>query len=117
MKSLNRFLSASSTCLMSSSPIRLAQGRLQRGSVRLVSAFVAALAFGLIACGEETTENVTNINQMGLDVVASVKDLPECTSDNDGSMAFVKKENGTRVCVDGDWVASSDTVLDRKSVV
>lgn len=111
MKSLNRFLSASSTCLMSSSPIRLAQGRLQRGSVRLVSAFVAALAFGLIACGEETTENVTNINQMGLDVVASVKDLPECTSDNDGSMAFVKKENGTRVCVDGDWVASSDTVF------
>ena len=77
MKSLNRFLSASSTCLMSSSPIWLAQGRLQRGSVRLVSAFVAALAFGLIACGEETTENVTNINQMGLDVVASVKDLPE----------------------------------------
>ncbi|MBO6135799.1 MAG: hypothetical protein J6P30_04285 [Fibrobacter sp.] len=111
MKSLIRFLSASSTCLMSSSPIRLAQGRLQRGSVRLVSAFVAALAFGLIACGEETTENVTNINQMGLDVVASVKDLPECTSDNDGSMAFVKKENGTRVCVDGDWVASSDTVF------
>ncbi len=111
MKSLTRFLSASSTCLMSSSPIRLAQGRLQRGSVRLVSAFVAALAFGLIACGEETTENVTNINQMGLDVVASVKDLPECTSDNDGSMAFVKKENGTRVCVDGDWVASSDTVF------
>lgn len=111
MKSLIRFLSASSTCLMTSSPIRLAQGRLQRESVRLVSAFVAALAFGLIACGEETTENVTNINQMGLDVVASVKDLPECTSDNDGSMAFVKKENGTRVCVDGDWVASSDTVF------
>ena len=67
---------------------------------------LAAITVLLIACGESTTENVTNVNQMGMDVVKSVKDLPECTKENEGEQAWVKGESSTRVCVDGKWFAT-----------
>ncbi len=60
-----------------------------------------ALSFGLVACGD-TVENTT-INQMGMDVVDSEADLPECGKKNEGEQAFVKDEDATRVCVGGDW--------------
>ena len=61
----------------------------------------------LAACGNETTENITNINQMGMDVVKSEKDLPECTNENEGEQAFVKGETSARICVDGEWFATA----------
>ena len=63
--------------------------------------------FALIfaACGESTTENVTNINQMGMEVVSSEKDLPKCDKDNEGEQALVKGESVVRVCVEGKWAA------------
>ena len=71
---------------------------------------IAALAFSsaflLVACGESTTENVTQINEMGMDVVKSVKDLPKCTANNEGEQAFVKGETSVRICVDGKWFAT-----------
>ena len=73
------------------------------------SSFVLSLsAFVLLtACGEQgTTENITQINQMGMDVVASVKDLPKCTKDNEGEQAFVKGESSPRICVDKKWFAT-----------
>ena len=66
---------------------------------------VAAAAF-LAACGESTTENITNINQTGMEVVKSAKDLPECTEENEGAQAFVKGESAARICVDGEWFAT-----------
>ena len=66
----------------------------------------------LAACGGETTENVTNINQMGVDVVSSVGDLPKCTGDNEGEQAFVKGETSARICVDGKWFATKESVSD-----
>ena len=67
----------------------------------------------LVACGEQgTTENITQINQMGMDVVASVDELPECTKDNEGEMAFVKGETSARVCVDEKWFATKESVSD-----
>ena len=64
-----------------------------------------SLAILLVACGDENTE-VTQINQMGMDIVGSVKDLPECTDDNEGEQALVKGETSIRVCVDGKWFAT-----------
>ena len=58
----------------------------------------AAFAF-LAACGD----NVENINQMGMEVVASADDLPKCTDDNEGEQAFVKDEDALRICVGGKW--------------
>ena len=65
------------------------------------------LLFLLAACGD----TVENVYQNGMGVVASEGDLPECTSENDGEMAFVKGKNITQVCVDGDWapVLSKDS--------
>ena len=75
-------------------------------------ASLALVALFLAACGESTTENITQqINQTGMDVVESVKDLPKCTKDNEGEVAWVKGENSSRVCVDGKWFATKDTLV------
>ena len=67
----------------------------------LLALISAALIF--VACGD----TVENVSQMGMDVVASVDDLPKCTDDNNGDVAFVKEDGSTRVCVDGKWIVSS----------
>ena len=59
------------------------------------------LAFLLAACGDNVENNT--INQMGMDVVDSEDDLPECTDENEGELAFVKDEDATRVCIGGKW--------------
>ena len=64
---------------------------------------LAAAAFLIAACGD----TVENINQTGMDVVADAKDLPKCTADNEGDLAFVKKDNSTRVCVNGEWFVTT----------
>ena len=74
--------------------------------------FLALGTLILAACGGETTENVTNISQMGMDVVSSVGDLPKCTGDNEGEQAFVKGETSARICVDGKWFATKESVSD-----
>ena len=63
---------------------------------------MAIAAFLLVACGDE----VTQINQTGLDVVTSVGDLPKCTKENEGEQALVKGEPTVRVCIDGEWFAT-----------
>ena len=61
---------------------------------------MAAILFA--ACGD----SVENVNQMGMEIVESVKDLPKCTSKNEGEQAFVKGESSARICVDGEWFAT-----------
>lgn len=76
------------------------------------------IALGLLfasfytACDESTTENITQVNQVGMDVVSAEKDLPECTAENEGAQAFVKGESSARVCVDEDWVPMTSSVKD-----
>ena len=60
---------------------------------------IAIPAFLLAACGDE----VTQINQTGLEGYSAEKDLPECTGKNEGDQAVVKGEASIRVCIDGDW--------------
>ena len=67
---------------------------------RISLAFFSAVL--LAACGD----TVENVNQMGMDVVDSVADLPECTSKNEGEQTFVKGETSARICVDGEWYAT-----------
>ena len=72
--------------------------------MKKLSVLTSLISFLLFACGETTTENVTQINQMGMDVVDSEEDLPECSDENEGAQAVVKGESVVRVCIDGDWV-------------
>ena len=61
-----------------------------------------AIAFILSACGD----TVENVNQMGMDVVDSVADLPKCNDKNEGELAYVKGEPSARICVEGEWFAT-----------
>ena len=69
-------------------------------------------AFLLVACGGDTVEEVTQVNQMGMEVVEKVGDLPKCTKDNEGEQAFVKGETAPRICVDKKWYATKDSAVD-----
>ena len=65
---------------------------------------LALLAAILLAACGDTIEN-----QMGMEVVTSVGDLPKCTSSNEGEQAYVKGEPSPRICVDGEWFATKST--------
>lgn len=65
---------------------------------------VALLIVVLLAGCGDTVEN-TMINQTGMEVVASIDDLPKCSSDNEGDQAYVKGESFSRICDGADWVA------------
>ena len=58
-----------------------------------------ALAFGLIACGD----TVENVNQTGVELFSSAKDLPKCNDKNEGDLAVVSGESALRVCMGGEW--------------
>ena len=63
----------------------------------LARLFVVALF--LAACGDE----VTQINQTGLEIYSAEDDLPKCTDKNEGEQALVKGEASLRVCFEGTW--------------
>ena len=69
----------------------------------LVPAGISLIALALAACGDD----VTQINQTGLEVADSVKDLPKCTEKNEGDQAIVKGESFIRVCLEGEWFATT----------
>ena len=64
---------------------------------------IASIAILLAACGDE----VTQISQTGLEVYSAEKDLPECTTKNEGEQAWIKGEPSVRICSDGEWFALS----------
>ena len=71
---------------------------------------VAVLGTALLsACGDD----VTQINQTGLEVVSSEDDLPKCTEDNNGVQVWVEDDMSARICVGGKWysMVSNDTVF------
>jgi hypothetical protein len=78
---------------------------------KLIALLATSIAF-LTACDESTTENITQVNQVGMDVVSAEKDLPECTAENEGAQAFVKGESSARVCVGEEWVPMASSVKD-----
>ena len=67
----------------------------------LKSLFVLFLPVMFAACGDD----VTQINQTGIEAVDAEDDLPECTKDNENELVFVKEDLTARICTDGEWVA------------
>ena len=68
----------------------------------------------LFACGDDVTnENITQIVQENVVVVADVSKLPDCTSENEGQQALVKGEPSPRICVDGKWFATFSDYTDK----
>ena len=41
--------------------------------------------------------------QMGMEIISSEEELPECAKENEGEQVFVKDEDAPRICVDGSW--------------
>ena len=69
---------------------------------------IASIALLLAACGDD----VTQINQTGLEVVETAADLPKCSSKNKGEQVLVTEEAIIRVCVDGEWFATKSGTAD-----
>ena len=62
---------------------------------------IGAIAILLASCGEDSTvENITQVNQSGIEVISDVSKLPKCNKDNDGEMVWVKGEYAPRKCSD-----------------
>ena len=68
---------------------------------------VAALAAGMVACGDDGSSEVTQVERAT--VVSDISKLPDCTKDNEGELAFVNDEGVMRVCVKGEWKSSSES--------
>ena len=63
-------------------------------------AALATLAY-LTACGDETTNNVTETT--GMSVVKKGDKTPDCTADNEGEMIYVVDSAAAFFCADGKW--------------
>lgn len=81
-------------------------------SLRGCFAIVATSSLILLAgCGGDSTENVTNATQDGIQSISELDDLPDCAQSNDGELVFVKRESAMRVCSDGKWYATASTAI------
>lgn len=75
--------------------------------------FCSFLSLALLSCGDSDSSNqVVNNYVLGSEVVSSAKDLPKCSSENDGFQYWVKDENLARVCIDGKWNTMGATAVD-----
>ena len=70
-------------------------------------ALLIALVFLLASCGDDSTQNITQVTQ-SMDVIADVSKLPKCEKSNDGEQVWVKNEMTPRMCSDGKWYAVAE---------
>ena len=72
--------------------------------------FLLLLTF-LCSCGDETTKVVEN-KTLNYESYDTIGDLPDCTEENQGQMAWVDDESLLRICADEKWYAmvSNDSV-------
>ena len=78
------------------------------------SIIYAMMIVWLAACGDDmTNENITQIEQEGVVVVADESNLPDCTSESEGQQALIKDEPSPRICVDGNWLATYSDYTDK----
>lgn len=69
-------------------------------TVKLFALFFVVLFIG---CGEDKVNEITEQNRLSVDVVAKVKDLPECDSSLENKQIWVSSEKDIYSCVDGEW--------------
>lgn len=65
-----------------------------------LAALSLTAAFGLMACGDETTTNNFTSTEIE-DILA--KKLPDCEKDIQGKIYFVSDLQELQICMDGDW--------------
>ncbi|MBR3072862.1 hypothetical protein [Fibrobacter sp.] len=74
---------------------------------KIAPALLASLLIS--ACSDNSTvENITQVNQSGIDVISDVSKLPKCKKDNDGEMVWVKGEYAPRKCTNSKWYAVAE---------
>ena len=61
-----------------------------------------------VSCSEESTQ----YSQTDMNVADSVAELPECSKGNVGELAYVKDDASMRICVEGAWVATKESLRD-----
>lgn len=81
-----------------------------------LKALLATMLLSVVfsACGDSSTEKISQVTQGGVEIVATLKDLPDCTSEDEGSQVWIKNENAARLCVDNQWILLSEDVGDKK---
>ncbi len=65
---------------------------------------VALTATLLAACGDEVTE-VTEVHETGMKIVEEGEKLPECTTENEGTMVYALDSAAAYLCINRDWTS------------
>ena len=66
--------------------------------------FLALTATLLVACGDEVTE-VTEVHETGMKIVEEGVKLPECTTENEGTMVYVLDSAASYACINRKWTS------------
>ena len=66
--------------------------------------FLALTATLLVACGDEVTE-VTEVHETGMKIVEEGEKLPECTTENEGTMVYALDSAAAYACVNREWTS------------
>ena len=70
-------------------------------SLTRIVALIAAL---LVACGDEVTE-VTEVHETGMKIVEEGEKLPECTTENEGTMVYALDSAASYACINHKWTS------------
>lgn len=65
---------------------------------------VALTATLLVACGDEVTE-VTEVHETGMKIVEEGEKLPECTTENEGTMVYALDSAASYACINREWTS------------
>ena len=68
------------------------------------AALALTAAFGLVACGDETTTN--NYTTTEIEDIVSKK-LPDCDKETKGKIYFVTDKEELQICMDGEWITTN----------
>lgn len=66
--------------------------------------FLALTATLLVACGDEVTE-VTEVHETGMKIVEEGEKLPECTTENEGTMVYALDSAASYACINRKWTS------------
>lgn len=66
--------------------------------------FLALTATLLVACGDEVTE-VTEVHETGMKIVEEGEKLPECTTENEGTMVYALDSAASYACINHKWTS------------
>ena len=71
---------------------------------------LSILSLLLLACGDSSTTEVTQIIAGDFKTVDSKEDLPECTNENEGNYAYVTSLSQTFICAKEEWMPMAGNI-------